>query len=127
MEIGVFGLGATGGLFATHLAQQNRLHVLARGTRGAHALTSGLRVTGIAELEVPLPPERVHLLDAPDVGSPSLALDALLRLLLPLLALPLLHVGLPLTRTLHCWGSHELLHLCYRYRLQRERRIKNCE
>lgn len=78
MEIGVFGLGATGGLFATHLAQQNRLHVLARGTRGAHALTSGLRVTGIAELEVPLPPERVHLLDAPDVGSPSLALDALL-------------------------------------------------
>ena len=52
MHIGVLGLGATGGLFATLLAQHNEVHVLARGARGAHALTSGLRVTGHADLEV---------------------------------------------------------------------------
>ncbi|HII19333.1 MAG TPA: 2-dehydropantoate 2-reductase [Candidatus Poseidoniaceae archaeon] len=78
MNIGVFGLGATGGLFATHLAQDHTVHVLARGARGAHALTSGLRVSGLADLSVTLPEEQVHLLDAPDAGLPALALDALL-------------------------------------------------
>ena len=53
MQIGVLGLGATGGLFATLLAQHNEVHVLARGARGAHALTSGLRLTGHADLDEP--------------------------------------------------------------------------
>lgn len=78
MRVGVLGLGATGGLFATHLAQHNEVHVIARGSRGAHALTSGLQVTGHAELSAVVPPEQVHLLDAPDAVPPSLGLDALL-------------------------------------------------
>ncbi|GIS27314.1 MAG: hypothetical protein CM15mP128_0730 [Methanobacteriota archaeon] len=78
MHIGVLGLGATGGLFATLLAQHNEVHVLARGARGAHALTSGLRVTGHADLEVALPAERVHLLDAPGATPPTLTMDAVL-------------------------------------------------
>ena len=78
MQIGVLGLGATGGLFATLLAQHNEVHVLARGARGAHALTSGLRLTGHADLEVALPAERVHLLDAPGATPPTLTMDAVL-------------------------------------------------
>ena len=78
MQVGVLGLGATGGLFATLLAQHNEVHVLARGARGAHALTSGLRVTGHADLEVALPAERVHLLDAPSARPPTLTMDAVL-------------------------------------------------
>lgn len=78
MRVGVVGLGATGGLFATHLAHHHEVHVIARGARGAHALTSGLHVTGHAELSAELPPEQVHLLDAPDAVPPSLGLDALL-------------------------------------------------
>ena len=78
MQLGVFGLGATGGLFATLLAQHNDVHVLTRGARGAHALTAGLRVTGLADREVVLPAEQVHLLDAPGATPPALDLDAVL-------------------------------------------------
>ena len=78
MQIGVLGLGATGGLFATLLAHHNDVHVVARGARGAHALATGLRVTGHADLEVRLPAERVHLLDAPGATPPALAMDAVL-------------------------------------------------
>ena len=76
MHIAVFGLGATGGLFAPLLAQHNEVHVLARGDRGAHALATGLRVTGHADHEVILPAEQVHLLDAPGSLAPVLAMDA---------------------------------------------------
>ena len=78
MQIGVLGLGATGGLFATLLAHHNDVHVVARGARGAHALATGLRVTGHVDLEVRLPAERVHLLDAPGATPPALAMDAVL-------------------------------------------------
>ena len=78
MQIGVLGLGATGGLFATLLAHHNDVHVVARGARGAHAMATGLRVTGHADLEVRLPAERVHLLDAPGATPPALAMDAVL-------------------------------------------------
>ena len=76
MKIAVLGLGATGGLFATLLAQHNDVHVLSRGARGAHALATGLRVTGHAEHEVTLPADRVHLLDAPGSSLPTLEMDA---------------------------------------------------
>ena len=78
MQMGVIGLGATGGLFAAHLAEHHEVHVLSRGSRGAHVLATGLKVTGHADVEVVLPAEQVHLLDAPGASMPTLSLDVVL-------------------------------------------------
>ena len=72
--MGVIGLGATGGLFAAHLAQHHEVHVLSRIT-WAHVLATGLKVTGHADVEVVLPAEQ-HLLDAPGASMPTLSLTS---------------------------------------------------